>query len=409
MVNKFLYPNGGSETYIFEIGKQLVKLGHEVEYFGMEHPERIVGNHAQSYTASMDFHTGRLNKILYPFKIIYSLEARKKIRRVLDDFKPDIVHLNNFNFQLTPSIVYEIRAYEKDSRKRVGIIYTAHDYQWVCPNHMMQIPLTGEICTRCIEGKVGNCTKYKCIHNSAVKSLLGTLEAWLYQRLKTYRRIDKIICPSGFMEKTLAHNALLVNKTVMLHNFINSDSIKKAELQEAGSLKEELGGYVLYFGRYASEKGIASLLSVCDELRDIPFVFAGSGPLESEINKLDNVTNKGFLRGEELKQTIKNARFVVFPSEWYENCPFSVMEAQMYQVPVLGAAIGGTPELIDNFRTGEWFESGNKEELKAKIEALWKDEERCRKYKENCRKLSFDTLDEYCGKLLRIYEEARTD
>ena len=102
IVNKFLYPNGGSETYIFEIGKQLESMGHEVQYFGMEHEGRIVGNHAESYTSSVDFHTGKLDKLLYPFKIIYSVEARKKIRKVLEDFVPDVVHLNNFNFQLTP-------------------------------------------------------------------------------------------------------------------------------------------------------------------------------------------------------------------------------------------------------------------------------------------------------------------
>ena len=109
IVNKFLYPNGGSETYIFEIGKQLKKMGHEVDYFGMEHEGRIVGNNAGRYTSSMDFHSGALSRLLYPFKIIYSVEARKKIRLVLDDFKPDVVHLNNFNFQITPSIIYEIR------------------------------------------------------------------------------------------------------------------------------------------------------------------------------------------------------------------------------------------------------------------------------------------------------------
>ena len=109
LVNKFLYPNGGSETYIFELGKELVRQGHEVQYFGMEHEGRVVGNHAESYTSNMDFHSGKLDKLLYPFKIIYSVEARQKIRAVLDDFSPDVVHLNNINFQLTPSIIYELR------------------------------------------------------------------------------------------------------------------------------------------------------------------------------------------------------------------------------------------------------------------------------------------------------------
>ena len=84
IVNKFLYPNGGSETYIFQLGEQLAQMGHEVQYFGMEHEGRIVGNAAESYTSDMDFHSGKIKKLLYPFRIIYSREARKKIRRVLE-------------------------------------------------------------------------------------------------------------------------------------------------------------------------------------------------------------------------------------------------------------------------------------------------------------------------------------
>ena len=83
IVNKFLYPNGGSETYIFEIGKQLQKLGCEVQYFGMDSDKNVVGNTAESYTKNMDFHTGKLQKLFYPFKILYSFEARKAIRKVL--------------------------------------------------------------------------------------------------------------------------------------------------------------------------------------------------------------------------------------------------------------------------------------------------------------------------------------
>ena len=91
MVNKFLHPNGGSETYIFKLGAQLQSMGHEVQYFGMEHEGRIVGNRANAYTTDMDFHGGsKLAKLTYPIKTIYSAEARRKIRLVLDDFQPDV-------------------------------------------------------------------------------------------------------------------------------------------------------------------------------------------------------------------------------------------------------------------------------------------------------------------------------
>ncbi len=395
MVNKFLYPNGGSETYVFKLGEELMRMGHEVQYFGMEHEGRIVGNRAESYTSNMDFHTGKLQKLLYPFKIIYSIEARKKLREVLADFEPDIVHLNNFNFQLTPSVIYEVRAFDKRKKKKTSLIYTAHDYQWVCPNHMLRIPNNGELCMRCVQGSYGYCTKYKCIHNSRIKSILGTMEGTLYNRLKTYRHIDKIVCPSDFMNKVLSRNPLLKEKTVTLHNFIEKDS---------GSYNiDEKKDYILYFGRYAEEKGIRTLLEVCEELEELPFVFAGNGPLEEKVNGVKNIFNRGFISGEELKKVIKEARFVLFPSEWYENCPFSVMEAQMYGTPVLGADIGGTPELIKEYVTGELFQSGNKESLKAGIIKLWSNKETCSKYAQGCGDITFDTTREYCRKLIEIY------
>ena len=105
MVNKFLYPRGGAESYMLSIGRHLESSGHEVQYFGMYDEKNTVGNEAGEYTANMDFHTGSLKKLLYPFKIIYSFEARRKIGRVLDSMKPDVVHLNNINFQLTPSVI----------------------------------------------------------------------------------------------------------------------------------------------------------------------------------------------------------------------------------------------------------------------------------------------------------------
>lgn len=392
IVNKFLYPNGGSETYIFEIGKQLRKMGHEAEYFGMEHEGRIVGNSAESYTSSMDFHSGALSRLLYPFKIIYSVEARKKIRPVLEEFKPDVVHLNNFNFQITPSIIYEIKKWGRKNGKKVPILYTAHDYQWICPNHMMMIPESKEKCFKCRGNHFEQCAKNRCIHNSRIKSLLGTVEAKFYQMLKTYKKVDKIICPSRFMKDKLATNPLLEEKLITLYNF----------LKEENTFYEKKD-YVLYFGRFSEEKGVRTLLKVCRELPEIPFIFAGSGPLEEELAGCSNITNVGFQKGEDLKKLIGEARFSIFPSEWYENCPFSVMESQKYGTPLIAADIGGVPELISDQVTGELFESGNAVELKEKIQKLWNDKELCEKYIRNCRDVKFDTTEEYCIKLLDIY------
>lgn len=393
MVNKFLYPNGGSETYIFELGKQLQKIGHDVQFFGMEHRDRIVGNDVECYTSNMDFHNGKLQKIIYPFKIIYSFEARKKIRKVLKNFQPDVVHLNNINFQITPSIIDEIRRYEGKIKRKVQIIFTAHDYQWVCPNHMFKIPATGENCQRCLGGHFINCTKYKCIHKSRIKSMLGTIESYFYHTRRTYAKVDSIICPSQFLYEQFACNELLKKKLIVLPNFVKHEE----------NMEFNKENYVLYFGRFAEEKGIVTLLEACKQLPEIPFVFAGNGSMETEVNALPNIKNVGFQNGEDLYKLISQAKFSIYPSEWYENCPFSVMESQIYGTPVIGARIGGIPELIKEGQTGELFESGNVVELKEKIERLWNDTEKCKQYSANCKNIHFDDVNEYCEKLLKVY------
>ncbi len=398
LVNKFLYPNGGSETYIFQLGEELQRRGHEVQYFGMEHAGRIVGNRAERYTADMDFHKGKLQKLLYPFKIIYSFEAKRKMGEVLRDMNPDVVHLNNINFQLTPSVICAVRSYEKKTGRRVRIVYTAHDYQWVCPNHMMRIPSTGKICFACRDGHFGACSKNRCIHNSRIKSLLGTIEAKFYARQKTYGMVDVIICPSEFMKRQLDTNPLLAEKTVMLRNFVE----RAAEDEARGNAgTKETADYVLYFGRFSEEKGIGTLLDACQALPEIPFVFAGTGPLEEQVNQVKNVQNRGFVTGDALHRLIAGARFSVYPSEWYENCPFSVMESQIHGTPVLVSDLGGAPELVQAGRTGELFRGGDVEELTAHIKELWEDPERCGKYRENCRDINFDTVSAYCDKIVR--------
>lgn len=387
MINKFLHPNGGSETYIFKIGDYLKSIGHEVEYFGMEHEGRIVGNRVDAYTSDMDFHGGSaLSKLTYPLKTIYSKEARVQIRKVLEDFKPDVCHINNFNYQLTPSIILEIKKWNKDCR----IIFTAHDYQLVCPNHMCNNPITHQNCEKCLGGYFLNCTKGKCIHGSTAKSFIGTLEATFWKIRGVYKNIDKMICCSYFLKSKMDSNPIFATKTVGMHNFIDRPEWKETNKKE----------YILYFGRYSREKGIDTLIQVAKELPEYQFVFAGKGPLIDEVKQVANISEVGFKSGEELEVLIREAKFSIYPSEWYENCPFSVMESQMYGTPVLGADIGGIPELIQVGKTGELFESGNKEELKAKIEKMY---DKADEYSQNCESVVYDDTASYVEKLMKIY------
>ena len=239
-----------------------------------------------------------------------------------------------------------------------------------------------------------NAIKGKCIHGSTAKSAIGWAEAVYWNARGVYKYIDSIICCSRFMKSKMDTNPLFAEKTVAIHNFIQRVEAKETEKQD----------YVLYFGRFSKEKGIGTLIDVCRSLPHIRFIFAGTGPLSDIANGVENIENVGFQRGEALEKLIREARFTIYPSEWYENCPFSVMESQMYGTPVIGADIGGIPELIEVGKTGELFESGNAEALKAAIEKLWGDRALLASYSENCKDVKFDTIEEYTEKLLKLYQ-----
>lgn len=387
-VNKYLYQRGGAETYVIKLGRRLCGMGHEVQYFGMADERNILENAAGAYTENIDFHSSSSKYITYPFTIIYSPLAARKIRAVLDSFNPDVVHLNNFNYQLTPSIIYEIK------KRNIPIIYTAHDVQLVCPSHRMKNDMVQGLCRECDKG-FGHCIKNRCIHSSRARSAIGAAESLIYRRLHTYKLIDKIVCPSEFMEKELMRNPDLYGRTMTLYNFID-------EIKPSGAEREN---YVLYFGRYSEEKGIRTLIEAAKMLSAVQFVFAGRGDLESEINSVPNIRNVGFKTGDELNEIIEKAAFSVLPSEWSENCPFTVMESQTLHTPVLGARIGGIPELIEEGVTGMLFESAKAAELAEKIEYLHSNIELCEKMQENCASVSYDTVSEYSEKILRVYEE----
>lgn len=136
---------------------------------------------------------------------------------------------------------------------------------------------------------------------------------------------------------------------------------------------------------------------------EVDFIFAGKGPLEDLLDGVSNIKNVGFQSGKDLENLIRKAKMSVYPSEWYENCPFSVMESQLYGTPVIGANIGGIPELIKVGKTGLLYNSGDVDQLCDAIHSIWQDDKKAGEMHEACRELSFDNIDQYMEKLLKIY------
>lgn len=398
LVNKFLYPKGGCETYVFKLGEVLTSNGHTVEYFGLENEKNIVGNGENSFVSDIDFGDGVFKNLKAPFRIIYSLEARRKIRKVLQSFAPDVVHLNNIQFHLTPSIIIEIEKYRKKTGKKVKIIYTAHDYQLVCPSHGL-FDSEINVCEKCLGGNYTHCFRTKCMKNSRAKSLLAMLDAYFWKFSKAYCFIDKIICPSDFLKQKLDTQSRFADKTVTIHNFIDKYSGEFPEKEN----------YILEFGHLSKDKGTNTLLEVAKKMPDYSFVFAGYGKAVEEIKTLSNADYVGFKSGEELRHLIAKAICTVCPSEWYENCPYSVIESQIYGTPVIGAKIGGIPELIDNGKTGLLFEAGNADDLEKKLRFLLETNGLAEEFAQNCRTASFETTESYYKKLMEFYGEENED
>ena len=393
IVNKFLYPKGGAETYTLKIGEELKKRGNEVQYFGMYDKKNTVGNKLNLYTRNMNFHSKRISRVLYPFKIIYSFEAKRKMKRIIKDLEPDIIHLNNINFQLTPSII------DIAYKMKIPIVQTVHDYQMICPNHFLYNWKEKCICEKCIKGSKWNCAKYNCIHNSKLKSIIGSLEGILYSKiLKTYSKVSLYICPSKFLEEKLLESDIYKGKTATLCNFIELNKNYKV------SQKDD---YILYFGRLSEEKGLLELLETMQKLPNIKLKIAGTGPLENIIKTEGNIEYVGFKTGEELKDLISKAKFAIYPSVWYENCPLSILEAESYGTPVITGNYGGMKELVENGKTGILVNEINSNTLKNIMEKLYNNNKKIEEMSQNCitKRNKMLTMEQYVEELMKLYEK----
>ena len=358
MVNKFYYIKGGSETYYFELKKLLESHGHTIIDFSMKDDKNLESPYSEFFVEQVDYNkkSNLYEKLKASFKIIYSFEARKKIKKLIEATKPDIVHLHLFQHQISPSILGVIY------KKRIPIVYTAHDLKMICPNYKM-LNHNG-VCEKCKNHRFYNCVKYKCIKESASKSLICMIESYLHLLMKSYHLISKVITPSEFYHQKFIEFGVPTQQVTYIPNFL---SVKGSNPDTS-----HIGDYFLYFGRLSEEKGLSTLIEAFKQLA-YPLFIVGTGPLETEIktciseNQYHHIKLLGFKSGEELNNLIKGARATILPSEWYENSPYSAIEALSMGKIIIGADIGGILELIENNKTGYSYPSGDDQALKSVI------------------------------------------
>lgn len=396
LVNKFHYFKGGSEKYYFELGELLKKKGHEVAYFSMKNEMNITTSNKEYFVEEIDFNTAPKSKAL---SVIRSTANAKVLENAINEFKPEIIHVNNFQRQLSASVI------EVANKYQIPVIYTAHDLQAICPAIVM-LDSENNVCEKCIRHKYLNCVKNNCCKGSKLKSALGTLEAYYYKYNKIYESMNTIITPSAFFKEKMICHGFTKEKIKHLPNFLMDI--------ESYNVPLENKGYFLYVGRISREKGVFDLLKAAAMNKSVDLVIAGTGPevdamqeyMESE-NIQDRVRYVGFLNQEEVKGYVSGATALVIPSTWYENCPYSLIEAVAVGKPTIGANIGGIPEIIENGINGLLFEPGNYEELAHAMDRMKNNTELYNQFSVEAKRLGEKYAEDlYYKEIYKVYQNA---
>jgi len=360
-VNKFFYERGGAVAVFFDTARLIESFGHKAILFAMSHPQNLRSPYSRYFVSNVDFdEPGPLfERIKAAGRILYSLEAKRKIDALLKNERPHIVHLHNIYHQISPSILHTIKAHG------LPIVMTLHDYKMVCPTYNMLT--NGKPCERCRRGRFYWCLIKRCNRRSLLRSAVNVLEMYLHHRiLHIYDLVDVFISPSLFLKEKVQEMGF-EGEIHYLPNFIEPGKFLPCYDYGEKSL--------VYFGRLSPEKGLFTLLEAVGGL-DMKLKIIGDGPLRKDLEMLvsqkglDNVSFLGYKGGEELKGEIQKAVAVVLPSRWYENSPRSIIEAFALGKPVIGSRIGGIPELVRDGETGLTFEPGNAQDLRAKIKEI---------------------------------------
>jgi len=368
LINKFLYYKGGDAVCAIETGNLLRMHGHEVVFWGMDHPDNPKYPDKDLFVDNLDLNIAGGVKVQLDIavKLLYSFEAKRKVEALIKRAgKPDVVHLHNFAHQISPSILHVFKKYD------IPVVMTMHDYKLVCA--LYTFLSDGKVCEKCKGRKYINCFKQGCVRGSKAKSLLNTIEMYLHHKiLKLYDLVDVYISPSVFLKNKVAEMGF-ENKVVHIPNFVKTDIFRPSyDWQEKS---------ICYVGRLSHEKGILTLVEAVKGL-DVTLKIIGDGPALGEVEekiKKENISNVkllGYMNSDQLKEETINSMFNVIPSEWYENNPRSVIEAFALGKPAVGACIGGIPELIKDNKTGLTFEPGNVEDLREKINNMVNDPEK---------------------------------
>jgi glycosyltransferase involved in cell wall biosynthesis len=351
-INNYYYLRGGSEAVYFEHNRLFEDAGWEVVPFSMQNALNQPSEWSEHFINQTDGAArSPMAKLSRAVGAIYSTEAARRIRGLIALTRPNVAHAHNIYHHLSPSVLVELH------RQAIPVVLTLHDLKLVCPAYKMHTQ--GAVCERCRSGALRNVVKNRCIKNSTAMSALVWLESTVHKALDLYMStVTRFVVPSRFFLQKFAEWGVDTGRFVHIPNSVDV---------EAMTAEGTPGDAFVYLGRLVPEKGVATLIRAA-ALARVRLRIIGTGSEEQALRQLaaelgGDVEFTGYLTGSALRAAISSARAVVIPSEWYENAPISVMEASALGRPVIGANIGGIPELIRPGETGFIFTSGSVDSL----------------------------------------------
>jgi len=360
LINKFFFRKGGADVYCLDLGKMFVSQGHEVAYFSMHHPENEKTKWNKYFVSEVDLRKrqGIAADVKTAGRFIYNFEARKKLVKLLKEFNPDVIHLNNIYHQLSTSVLDAIAGHPAVK------IMTLHDYKLICPNY--KLFTEGRVCERCYRHKYYQAVIHRCLQDSYAPSALAAIEMYFAKTRQIYENVvDCFVSPSRFLAQKIKDWNVKFKRIELVANFVDLDDFKP---------NYEPGDHYLYFGRLSEEKGLADLFEVFSRHDKWRLDIVGTGPLEMSLRKtalaqgLANIRVFGYKEPGELRSIIAKSRAVIVPTLMHDNYPYSVIEAQAMGKAVIASRMGGIPEMVEPGVSGYLYEPRNPDDLAARLE-----------------------------------------
>jgi len=305
---------------------------------------------------------GPLDRLALARNTVWSEESRRDFGRVLASEKPDIVHVHNTFLLISPSIYWA--CYDAN----VPVVQTLHNYRLFCPSG--DFLRDGRICEDCLEHSLWRSVRYACYGDSRSQSaVVATMLAYHRHKETWTRCINIYVALSEFARQKFIAAGLPANRIMVKPNFVLPDP----------GMQQSQGEYAIYVGRLSPEKGVQTLISAWVRLgSSVPLIIVGDGPLydtlraQASESALNNIVFKGRMSRQATLDVTKRSRFLILPSECYENFPLTIPEAYACGVPVIAAAIGALEELVDEGVTGIKFRAGDAADLAEKVEWAWR-------------------------------------